>query len=106
MKRFHVHISVDKLVESIQFYSGMFAGEPAELRPDCAKWKLVDPRVNFAISQRGAKVVSDHCGIHLRDEGELPEKQSHVPGVMLHPLAALYPPHPNQARPAANQGSK
>ncbi len=55
MKRFHVHVAVNNLSESIRFYSAMFAAEPTVTKPDYAKWVLDDPRINFAISQRGAK---------------------------------------------------
>ncbi|MDQ9170442.1 ArsI/CadI family heavy metal resistance metalloenzyme [Oxalobacteraceae bacterium R-40] len=87
MKRFHVHISVDNLADSVKFYSGMFGSEPTELKPDYAKWKLEDPRINFAISRRGAKVGLDHIGIQVENENELEEMQARLnalqPGVEL-----------------------
>ncbi len=87
MKRFHVHISVDNLAESVKFYSGMFASEPTELQSDYAKWKLENPRINFAVSQRGAKVGLDHIGIQVENEQELGEMQTRLealqPGVEL-----------------------
>jgi catechol 2,3-dioxygenase-like lactoylglutathione lyase family enzyme len=55
MKRFHVHISVDDLAQSIRFYSTFFAVEPTVVKNDYAKWMLDDPRVNFAISTVGAR---------------------------------------------------
>ena len=73
MKRFHVHIAVNNLSESIDFYSAMFAAEPTVTKPDYAKWMLDDPRINFAISQRGAKVGLDHLGIQVDSDGELNE---------------------------------
>ena len=62
MKRFHIHVHVDDLATSIAFYSKLFAAEPARVEADYAKWMLDDPRVNFAISTRGTKVL----GIGLR----------------------------------------
>ena len=53
MKRFHVHVAVDDLGQSIGFYSALFAAEPSVIKTDYAKWMLDDPRVNFAISTRG-----------------------------------------------------
>jgi hypothetical protein len=50
MKRLHVHVSVEDLTRSIQFYSALFAAEPTVTKDDYAKWILEDPRVNFAIS--------------------------------------------------------
>ena len=55
MKRLHVHTTVRDLDESIRFYSTLFGQEPARREPDYAKWMLEDPRVNFAISTRGAQ---------------------------------------------------
>ncbi len=73
MKRMHIHVSVDDLAASIRFYSAMFAAEPSVSKIDYAKWMLDDPRVNFAISQRGAKIGLDHLGIQVESEAELQE---------------------------------
>jgi hypothetical protein len=71
MKRFHVHIAVHNLVESIGFYSALFGNEPNVTKPDYAKWKLDDPRINFAISERGAKAGLDHLDIQVDSDDEL-----------------------------------
>ena len=71
MKRFHVHVHVDDLTQSIAFYSKLFAAEPARLEADYAKWMLEDPRVNFAISTRGTKPGLDHLGFQVDDADEL-----------------------------------
>jgi hypothetical protein len=71
MKRFHVHISVDDLNESIRFYSTLFATSPTIEKPDYAKWMLDDPRINFAISKRGTKAGLDHIGIQTETADEL-----------------------------------
>ena len=73
MKRFHVHIAVESLDQSIKFYSTLFASEPAVIKPDYAKWMLEDPRVNFAVSQRGANPGIEHLGIQVENETELSE---------------------------------
>lgn len=67
MKRFHVHIHVDDLAQSIAFYSRLFAAEPARVEADYAKWMLDDPRVNFAISTRGDTPGLDHLGFQLSE---------------------------------------
>ena len=71
MKRFHVHVSVSDLQQSIRFYSALFAAQPAVLKDDYAKWMLDDPRVNFAISTGSAKAGVDHLGIQAEDSDEL-----------------------------------
>ncbi len=40
-------------------------------KPDYAKWMLDDPRIIFAISQRGAKAGLDHLGIQVESDDEL-----------------------------------
>ncbi len=101
MKRLHVHVSVDDLAQSVQFYSTLFAAEPAVTKGDYAKWMLDDPRVNFAISTRSGGSGLDHLGIqparrvvgNLPDDGRKhrlwrqrrPGRDSHYSGRLLHP---------------------
>ena len=85
MKRLHVHVSVNDLAQSIQFYTTLFAAEPSVTKDDYAKWMLDDPRVNFAISTNGGNLeIGDrtarrhtagisHLGIQVEDETELAE---------------------------------
>ncbi|MGQ0675529.1 MAG: ArsI/CadI family heavy metal resistance metalloenzyme [Rhodospirillales bacterium] len=71
MNRLHVHVAVSDLDKSIAFYSTLFAAKPTVQKPDYAKWMLDDPRVNFAISQRGAAAGVDHLGIQVESDGDL-----------------------------------
>ena len=78
MKRFHVHVGVHDLKQSIRFYSALFAAEPTVLKEDYAKWQLDDPRVNFAISTRPGRAGLDHLGIQAEDGAELEELGSRL----------------------------
>jgi catechol 2,3-dioxygenase-like lactoylglutathione lyase family enzyme len=71
MARFHVHLHVDDLPQSIGFYSKLFAAEPSRVEADYAKWMLDDPKVNFAISTRGNATGIDHLGFQAGDDAEL-----------------------------------
>jgi Glyoxalase/Bleomycin resistance protein/Dioxygenase superfamily len=73
MKRLHVHVAVDDFLASKKFYSSLFAAEPTVLKSDYAKWMLDDPRVNFAISHRGATPGIEHLGIQVESSEELEE---------------------------------
>jgi len=74
MKRLHVHVAVDDLVQSTRFYSTLFAAEPTVVKDDYVKWMLEDPRVNFAISTRPGRAAGiSHLGIQVEDEAELAE---------------------------------
>lgn len=78
MKRMHIHVAVKNLEESISFYSKMFATEPTVLKTDYAKWQLEDPKVNFAISARGAEVGLNHLGIQVDDAHELSDMKTRL----------------------------
>ena len=73
MKRLHVHVSVENLPHSIQFYNTLFATQPIVTKPDYAKWMLDDPRVNFAISTCGDRTGVDHLGTQVETPNELHE---------------------------------
>lgn len=73
MKRFHVHVAVEDLAQSVRFYSTLFGAEPTVHKPDYAKWMLDDPRVNFAISTHGGQPGIQHLGIQAEDDTELAE---------------------------------
>jgi len=74
MKRLHVHVGVENLDASIEFYSTMFGAEPTVVKSDYAKWMLEDPRVNFAISAGDhARKGIEHLGIQAESPAELGE---------------------------------
>jgi len=71
MKRFHIHVSVNDLTQSIRFYSTLFGAEPSRVEADYAKWMLEDPRLNFAISahrQPVGRVIGQRMRARLRFE--------------------------------------
>ena len=73
MQRFHVHVAVNDLEQSIRFYSALFGAPPTVKRDDYAKWMLDDPRINFAISNRSVKTGVDHLGLQAENQAELEE---------------------------------
>jgi len=78
MKRFHIHVSVADLSDSIRFYSRMFGAEPTVSKQDYAKWMLEDPRVNFAISRDRQPVGVNHLGFQVDSEDELRGMQAQL----------------------------
>ena len=73
MKRFHVHLGVQRPRSSIRFYSDCSARSPPSRSRDYAKWMIDDPRVNFAISQRGTRTGVNHLGLQADSADELAE---------------------------------
>ncbi|MDR3419439.1 MAG: ArsI/CadI family heavy metal resistance metalloenzyme [Nevskia sp.] len=80
MKRFHVHVSVDDLSQNIRFYSAMFGVAPTVEKSDYAKWMLDDPRINFAISQRGGTAGVNHLGFQVESAEDLEALRAQVAG--------------------------
>ena len=78
MKRFHVHVSVNDLAKSIRFYTSVFGAAPAVEKADYAKWMLDDPRINFAISNRGGKPGVNHLGLQVDSPDELATLRTRV----------------------------
>ena len=78
MKRFHVHVGVKDLNQSIDFYSALFGATPSVTQDDYAKWMLDDPRINFAISTRSGKAGLDHLGLQVESACELPQVESQL----------------------------
>jgi catechol 2,3-dioxygenase-like lactoylglutathione lyase family enzyme len=78
MKRIHIHVGVEKLDESIRFYSAIFGAAPVKTKADYAKWMLEDPRVNFAISTRASKTGVDHLGIQVDEDEALTELRDRI----------------------------
>ena len=73
MKRFHVHVRVKSLSESIEFYNALFNSEPAVLKPDYAKWMLEDPLINYAISTGHTETGIEHLGLQVDNTNDLQE---------------------------------
>ena len=71
MNRFHVHLHVRDIAQSVNFYSTMFGVLPTKSEVDYAKWMLENPRVNFAISAHGGEVGLSHLGIQVEDDAAL-----------------------------------
>ena len=82
MKRMHIHVFIDDLQKSINFYSNLFGSEPTKKKDDYANWMLNDPRINFAISIRGSsndsKTGIDHLGIQVEEDGELKDMRGRL----------------------------
>lgn len=71
MSRFHVHLNVVDLADSVRFYTQLFATGPSVLKADYAKWMLDDPQVNFAVSSTGRAPGIDHLGLQVDSTAEL-----------------------------------
>lgn len=64
MRRMHIHIAVNDIETSAQFYSALLDASPVINKPDYVKWQIEDPCVNLAISAKPGNAIGvDHLGI-------------------------------------------
>lgn len=89
MKRFHVHVAVADLDQSIRFYSTLFGTQPTVRKPDYAKWMLDDPRINFAVSKRTEKFGVNHLGLQVDSAAELTAMRGQIERVNSAMLAEI-----------------
>lgn len=78
MKKFHVHIKVKDLSESIAFYTALFNAKPIVEKPDYAKWLPEGMNVNFAISSGHKEIGIEHLGIQVDSQEELQTVYGHL----------------------------
>lgn len=64
-KRVHICLVVKDIDANVTFYTRLFGEPPIILKPDYAKWRLEDPKLNFSIDAHGDKPGLDHLGIEL-----------------------------------------
>jgi catechol 2,3-dioxygenase-like lactoylglutathione lyase family enzyme len=91
MKRFHVHIAVASIEQSVNFYTKLFGQQPSIEQSDYAKWMLEDPRINFAISHRPDQQSMpglSHLGMQVDSREELEQMANRIERAGL-PLNAL-----------------
>lgn len=66
----HIHVGVDDLDQSTNFYNRLFGVEPSKVKSDYAKWVLDDPYINFVVSTR-VKPGLNHLGLQVDGLDEL-----------------------------------
>ena len=75
MSRFHVHLHVRDLEQSVRFSIPPAGTAPTRVELGYAKWMLEEPKVNFAVST-GEPVGISHLGFQVETEDELTEVSS------------------------------
>lgn len=68
---FHVALSVKDLPTAIEQYRKILGMEPAKVKPDYAKFELVDPPVILSLNLGGEPGTVSHLGIRYAGTGEV-----------------------------------
>jgi len=78
MKRLHIHISVENLEKSRNFYTALFGMEPIKSKDDYVQWLVDDPAVNFAISTGNEKKGLNHLGLQVDTDEAVQELENRL----------------------------
>lgn len=78
MKRLHMHISVEDLEKSEQFYTALFGVKPTKVKEDYMQWLVDDPAINFAISTGNETKGLNHFGLQVDSDDAVQELESRL----------------------------
>ena len=71
MKVAHISLVVKDMDANVAFYTDLFGCPPDILKPDYAKWRLENPKLNFSIDTHGDKYGVNHLGIEEENPEDL-----------------------------------
>ena len=79
MSRLQLAINVDDLAESIDFYSKLFATEPAKVRPGYANFAVAEPPLKLVLIENAGQGGSlNHLGVEVSDTDTVDAEQTRL----------------------------
>jgi len=84
MSRIQLALNVDRLDESIAFYSKLFGVEPAKVRPGYANFAVAEPPLKLVLLENpGAGGTVNHLGVEVTDPAVVAAEQARLAEVGL-----------------------
>ena len=81
MSRVQLALNVTDLDAAIEFYSKLFAAEPAKVRPGYANFAVADPPLKLVlIENKSAGGTLNHLGVEVADTAEVAAAQARLAG--------------------------
>jgi catechol 2,3-dioxygenase-like lactoylglutathione lyase family enzyme len=82
MSRVQLALNVANLGESVEFYSKLFATEPAKVRPGYANFAVADPPLKLVLIEDATKVPSsvNHLGVEVESTDEVSAARARLEG--------------------------
>ena len=86
MSRLQLALNVSDLDEAIDFYSKLFASEPAKVRPGYANFAIADPPLKLVLIEqveaRGSGVVGalNHLGVEVEEPAQVAQADARLSG--------------------------
>jgi catechol 2,3-dioxygenase-like lactoylglutathione lyase family enzyme len=79
MSRVQLALNVPKIDEAVDFYSRLFATEPAKRRPGYANFAVSDPPLKLVLFEApDAEVRLNHLGVEVADPAAVREHQARL----------------------------
>jgi catechol 2,3-dioxygenase-like lactoylglutathione lyase family enzyme len=87
MSRLQLALNVPDIDEAVDFYSKMFATEPAKRRPGYANFAIADPPLKLVLFEKaGADARLNHLGVEVMSTDEVLAHQARLTGEGLAPV--------------------
>lgn len=93
MSRLQLALNVTDIDEAVQFYTKLFAAEPAKRRPGYANFAIADPPLKLVLIEdrehrgRGVLGALNHLGVEVDSSGEVEGAAARLEGEGLDPKA-------------------
>ncbi len=80
MSRVQLALNVTNLEESIEFYTKLFATEPAKVRPGYANFAVADPALKLVLIEDATRAPSsiNHLGVEVESTDEVSSAQARL----------------------------
>jgi catechol 2,3-dioxygenase-like lactoylglutathione lyase family enzyme len=80
VSRVQLALNVANIDEAIEFYSKLFASDPAKVRPGYANFAVADPPLKLVLIENGAEVAGslNHLGIEVDSTDEVAAAQARL----------------------------
>jgi lactoylglutathione lyase len=87
MSRLQLALNVPDIDEAVDFYTKMFATEPAKRRPGYANFAIVDPPLKLVLFEKAdADARLNHLGVEVMSSEEVSAHQARLTGDGLAPV--------------------
>lgn len=81
MSRVQLALNVSDLDKAVDFYSKLFATEPAKLRPGYANFAIAEPPLKLVLIEgSGEPGTMNHLGVEVEDTDKVAEAQARLAG--------------------------
>jgi catechol 2,3-dioxygenase-like lactoylglutathione lyase family enzyme len=78
--RVQLALNVSNLDEAVDFYSKLFATEPAKRRPGYANFAVADPPLKLVLIEGGKPGTLNHLGVEVESADEVAAAQTRLTG--------------------------